>query len=60
MKLTVEINLGNDAMRTGGDVAAKLDQLADLIGGWNPLFEGHREILDRNGNTVGRWALTKT
>lgn len=58
-KLTVEIDLGNDAMRSGQDVSAKLDQLADLFAGFGPnLWLGGRAIMDRDGNTVGSWELT--
>jgi hypothetical protein len=57
-KFTLEIHLGNEAMQTPQDVAEKLDQLADLFNGFGSLlFEGDRAILDRNGQTVGRWEV---
>jgi hypothetical protein len=59
VKLLVEITLGNEAMHTPQDIAAKLDQLADLFNGFGEvLHPGERPIRDRNGNTVGRWAVT--
>lgn len=58
-KLTIEIKLGNDAMCTGEDVGAKLNQLADLFAGFGPnLRPGERAIMDLNGNTVGSWKVT--
>jgi hypothetical protein len=57
-KVTIEIYLGNAAMQTPQDVAQKLDQLADLFSGFGGLlFADARPILDRNGNTVGRWEV---
>jgi hypothetical protein len=47
----LHIQLGNEAMRTPQDVAAKLRSVADNV-------ESGREdgaILDLNGNTVGRF-----
>lgn len=58
---TVTIKLGNAEMRTGGNVAEALREVADRldtywlfdeIGGWDGLSGG---IMDINGNTVGRW-----
>lgn len=58
MKVLIEIELGNEAMQTPQDVAAKLDQLADLFNGFGPnLYPGGRGILDRNGNPVGQWMV---
>lgn len=58
-KLTIEIRLGNEAMQTPQDVAAKLDQLSDLLNGFGRIAFPHgRKILDRNGNTVGHWEFT--
>ena len=55
MKFTLEIELGNDAMRTANDVANALDRIADEV-----LFVGltGRAIRDTNGNTVGKWEVT--
>lgn len=63
MKFTVEIELGNDGMRTNADVAAALEALAqrleDLGAGWAPP-QAEGTIMDGNGNTVGRWGTIST
>ena len=62
MKITIEIELGNDAMQTREDVFAALDQ---EFGGATPgeydatLRIGHSGgIMDLNGNNVGKWEVT--
>lgn len=54
---TLEIELGNDAMQDGADVAGALEQVASLVGGWGRLYPsaGERLIRDASGNTVGRF-----
>lgn len=64
MVFTLKIELGNDAMQTGEDVALALEQVAlnltRRIGSLN-LERDKREhnvpglIKDANGNTVGKW-----
>ncbi len=51
-KFTLVINLGNDAMRTRGDVARALKQVATVLSS-ESLYT--RRIADDNGNTVGQW-----
>lgn len=61
LKLNVEIELGNDAMQTPQDIAAKLDQLSDLFNGFgSKLYLGGRSIEDRNGNKVGKWEVVES
>tara|TARA_R110000868_G_scaffold86426_4_gene242393 strand:- start:568 stop:768 length:201 start_codon:yes stop_codon:yes gene_type:complete len=65
MKLTLSITLGNDAMRTGEDLAAALHDVADKLAalGGEPIdedrddFDGSGRIADENGNGVGRWLI---
>jgi hypothetical protein len=58
-RVTIELHLGSEAMKTPQDVAAKLDQLSDLFNGFGALlFPGGRVILDRKGNVVGKWEAT--
>jgi hypothetical protein len=61
MKFTLEIELGNEAMRTGADVGRALDNtvvpwLIDI--GNLPLTREHGRVRDINGNTVGKWEVT--
>jgi hypothetical protein len=51
-KFSLEIELGNDSMQSGPDVAAALRKVADRIE--NDL-EARGIIRDENGNTVGRF-----
>jgi hypothetical protein len=52
-RFTVEIELGNDAMQNGEDVAnALVEMAADLRIG-----QESGVVRDFNGNTVGRWAF---
>lgn len=59
-RFTLTIELGNDAMQAGPDVAAALRAVADRIE--SDLLaasdEGRGTIRDANGNTVGRWAIS--
>lgn len=62
MKVQIEIDLGNDAMRTGADVAEVLRQLASRIehdGKYRSRDAGNaRSLRDVNGLKVGEWLLT--
>jgi hypothetical protein len=67
MKFKIEIELGNDAMKTPVDVSDSLKQVAsDLIREWGlSLFFNKKEkalsakhpIFDQNGNRVGYWRV---
>ena len=66
MKFTLTINLGNDAMRTGEDLAAALHAVADKLAslGGDPVedlieddYDASGRIRDENGNTCGRWGI---
>lgn len=59
MILRLRIDLGNDAMQTGTDVAAALRKIAaridDEIDGEDMPVTLSQTILDLNGNRVGQW-----
>lgn len=65
MKFLLEIELGNAAMKSVGDVRSalytvveRLDALADETpGDETPLIE--KNIADENGNRVGWWAFAE-
>lgn len=70
MKVTVTIELGNDAMRTADDVAWAIDESFRRHGTEKHGLEGQgmyatleagdgRAVLDGNGNTVGEWTVTE-
>ena len=61
-KFTLEIELGNDAMRTTDDIATALREIATNIDKeppQNPIkrFAGSHPILDVNGNSVGSFGV---
>jgi hypothetical protein len=62
MKFTVEIQLGNDAMQTYGDIRDALNKLANAMRhtahAAPRLSDGGGKIADVNGNTVGRWDIS--
>ena len=60
MKFTLEIELGNDAMRKYADIARQLKKLSS---NWNeysyaPSKMDYAAIMDANGNKVGHWEIT--
>lgn len=62
MIFRVEISLGNDAMQSPGDVEhavrLSLTRKMDHASMHTPLAVGDEQpIIDRNGNTVGRWLV---
>ena len=61
MRFRLQILLGNDAMKTGADVRAKLADLAKDERGPIAFAElGDQGLIrDDNGNTVGFWKVTK-
>jgi len=59
MRFTLTIELGNDAMLTGEDVADALDEVCHGINTTSPMLVGETDkIRDVNGNTVGKWEVT--
>lgn len=62
-KFTLEIELGNDAMKSDADIARALRQVANRLreNKYTKVVKGFgdvtRGIMDRNGNTVGLWTL---
>lgn len=63
MKLTVEIELGNETMQTAADVIDRLPKeiYRGLERGLNdPIQAGDGgKIRDLNGNTVGSWTVSE-
>lgn len=59
-KLTIEIDLGNDAMQTAEEAAGAISQALELQSAcFDEPFNDHEvgTIRDENGNTVGRWEV---
>jgi hypothetical protein len=58
-QFTLKINLGNDAMITGYDIAGALRDIADKVNDNEDMreFTGQKRIMDINGNTVGSWQV---
>ena len=62
MRFTIDIELGNDAMRSRNHVANALRKIADKLidAEIHALhIEQSGKIMDLNGNSVGLWAVTK-
>lgn len=61
MKFTLEIELGNEAMQKGTDVANVLwDDVVEVLGGFPWVLEPGSvggSIFDKNGNRVGRYGV---
>ncbi len=61
MKFILEIELGNEAMKTGMDIATALERVASRFHNNYPFAEDLpglvRGIMDANGNTVGSWKI---
>ena len=58
MRLTIEIDLGNDAMQTGTDAGVSISETLVRAAPFDPLEAGDGgAIVDANGNTVGRWKV---
>lgn len=59
MRLVIEIEMGNDAMKTGTHAGTALLDLAGHIrheiGRREPTYRDEGKIRDVNGNTVGFW-----
>ena len=55
-KFTLELELGGSFMSTGEDLALVLEGIAAKIGE-EKLSDRKHKILDRNGNSVGKWEL---
>lgn len=60
MKFTLEIELGNEAMRTGEDVLNAIHQ--SVAGGdFRSLDDSDGgTVRDASGNTVGKWEVTES
>lgn len=54
-RFTLTIELGNDAMQTGADIADALRRVAARQEEWERGTDG--AIRDENGNTVGRYGF---
>ena len=58
MQFTMTIELGNDAMQTGADIAQAAKLLfSDFSRQHEPLEENHGSFYDLNGNKVGTWEV---
>ena len=57
MKFTLEIELGNDAMRTARDLAETLIETDNKIRALGVKKANGSKIMDANGNSVGYWDL---
>ncbi len=58
MRLMIEVELGNDAMRTGEDVSRLLLGYGVWVEGVGELDLGHGgRLMDTNGNSVGAWRV---
>jgi hypothetical protein len=59
---TLEIELGNSSMRTHGDIASALRELAarfDRFEAAVPLDGDEGKVRDLNGNSVGAWVVSR-
>jgi hypothetical protein len=68
MKFTLEIELGNDIMETGSDLAAALAKTAEFLRArdtdrgyltvedWDAPYKQH-SVTDEYGHTVGSWKV---
>jgi len=52
---TLKITLGNEAMQTGSDIARALRDIADDIEDQDQMSGTGGNIMDDNGNSVGKW-----
>ncbi len=61
MTFTLTIETGNDAMQTDGDIGRALSALGHKfkIGTDGPDIRDGGKIMDLNGNSVGRWEMSK-
>lgn len=61
MRFTLEIELGNDAMQSGENVAECINRVADKLWPINGTLIGGEcgFARDLNGNTVGSWEVAK-
>jgi len=58
MKLHIDIELGNDAMQTGWQVAKAIMNCRMASTDPTPMQVGERGMIkDANGNTVGEWKV---
>jgi hypothetical protein len=64
MKLTVSVEIGNDAMMTGDELAAAVKRasksIKNIYEGGEPIGEAtfiRNNIRDDNGNRVGWWGI---
>jgi len=55
---TLKITLGNEAMQTGSDIARALRDIADDIADQDQMSGTGGNIMDDNGNSVGKWSTS--
>ena len=56
-KFLLSIELGNDAMQTGNDIAKALHTVGLQINSNDQPYPTQRPIRDVNGNIVGQWQV---
>jgi len=56
-KFILEIDLGNEAMRSDDDIARTLHEIADLIHYDGIHYKPAKQIRDTNGNVVGKYEV---
>ena len=60
MKFRLTIELGNDVMQTGTDVARVLEKVANFLTSYEALQPDlSNNLRDLNGNKVGEWKVTR-
>jgi hypothetical protein len=55
-KFILEIEIGNEAMKSPANIAKALEAAAKQVPHVIPLKGGSTKIRDDNGNTVGAWS----
>ena len=56
MKLKIELEFGNEAMQTYSQAVAAIRR---AIGWRHEVTREEGRLMDLNGNTVGKWSVTK-
>jgi len=57
-QFVLKINLGNEAMQTGNDIAKALHIVGlQINSNYSPVVRGSGNIRDINGNTVGKYEV---
>ena len=58
VKITFEVEMGNDTMQTGRDVVnAFMDSIRRIRSAAVDLVNDDGKVMDDNGNSVGKWSV---